>query len=183
MVLSNSVREVMTLYPRILFACRTRQVRDEKGGGVTLSAHQASLLDHLDEVEPTGTANLARYMGVKASTISLTIDRLVRNGFVLRETDARDGRRVNVRLTEEGMRVRDQKTVLDPKLVAAMLRRLRVPERDEAIRGLALLAKAAAELIQTGEFKRLTRMGATLRASRCISRADAITWLRTGLAS
>jgi hypothetical protein len=42
----------MKSYPRIYFACRTRHVRDQQAGR-TISAHQASILDHLDELEGT----------------------------------------------------------------------------------------------------------------------------------
>jgi DNA-binding MarR family transcriptional regulator len=82
-------------------------------------------------------------MGVTASTMSLAVDRLARGGYVRRERDAQDGRRVNLRLTEAGLRVRREKSVLDPELVASLLGRLSAAERREAIRGLELLARAA----------------------------------------
>ena len=64
----DAVRQVMTNYPRIFFACHTRHVRDDESGKV-ISAHQASVLDHLDELEPTALNDLARHMGVTASTM------------------------------------------------------------------------------------------------------------------
>src|SRR6476620_6012648 len=74
---SNDVQTVLRCYPRIYFACHTRHVRDPRSGNL-LSVHQASVLDHLDDVEPTGLRDLATHMGVTASTMSLTVDRLVR---------------------------------------------------------------------------------------------------------
>src|SRR5215468_7419940 len=121
----------MRLYPKIFLACHTRHVRDSVTGH-QLSDHQASILDHLDEVDPTSLMELARHMGVTASTMSLAVDRLVRGGYVRRERDAQDGRRVNLRLTQAGLRVRREKSVLDPKLVASLLRRLPAAERREA---------------------------------------------------
>jgi hypothetical protein len=50
---------------------------------------------------------------------------------------------VELRLTQDGIRVRDAKSVLDPELVKRMLERLSPTDRREAIRGLALLAEAA----------------------------------------
>ena len=138
----DAVRQVMTLYPRIFFACHTRHVRDSRSGQV-LSAHQASILDHLDEIEATGLNELARHMGVTASTMCLTVDRIERDGYVVRAKDARDGRRVALRLTRSGARLRDEKTVLDPKRVKAMLAHLDPAERREALRGLEMLAQAA----------------------------------------
>jgi DNA-binding MarR family transcriptional regulator len=134
----------MTLYPRIYFACHTRHVRDEKAGR-TLSSHQASILDHLDEIEPTGLFELAKHMGVTPSTMSISIDRLSRDGYVVRGPDPRDGRRVCLRLTAEGVRIKSAKSVLDPERVEAMLGRLNPEERREALKGLELLARASSE--------------------------------------
>jgi DNA-binding MarR family transcriptional regulator len=143
----DPVRQVMTFYPRIFFACHTRHVRDSRSGRV-LSAHQASILDHLDEIEATGLNQLAGHMGVTASTMCLTVDRLARSGYVVRARDARDGRRVALRITRAGARLRDEKTVLDPERVKAMLACLKPGERREALRGLELLAQAADKSIQ-----------------------------------
>src|SRR5450755_1930434 len=51
LLLQNQVAQLMTLYPRIYFACHLRHVQDERTKQI-LSAHQASILDHLDEFEP-----------------------------------------------------------------------------------------------------------------------------------
>ena len=132
----------MRLYPKIYFACHTRHVRDVQSGHL-LSRHQASVLDHLDEIDPITLNGLARHMGVTAGTMSLTIDRLERKGYVVRVRDAADRRRVHVRLTSAGVRVRDASSVLDPPLVEALVSRLSDEDRAVAIRGLALLAGAA----------------------------------------
>lgn len=135
---------VMTLYPRIYFACHTRHVRDPQSQRL-LSRHQASILDHLDEIEPTTVMDLAAHMGVTAATMSLSIDRLERKGYVVRLKDAKDRRRVHVRLTGAGVRMRESSSVLDPGRVEALVARLNDDERTRAIEGLALLARAAQE--------------------------------------
>lgn len=124
-----------------------RHVRDPKRNR-TLSSHQASVLDHLDEIEPTGLLVLAAHMGVTASSMSLMIDRLARGGYVIRERDAKDGRRVNLRLTKAGVRIKSQQKVLDPERVRKVLGELTVGEREEAIHGLELLARASAQAMQ-----------------------------------
>ncbi len=138
----NARDAVLAFYPRIYFACHTRHVRDPQTERL-LSRHQASILDHLDELEPTTVLELARHMGVTAATMSLAIDRLERKGYVARLRDATDRRRVHVRLTTAGVRVRDASSVLDPGRVDAMLARLTEDERARAIHGLELLARAA----------------------------------------
>lgn len=132
----------MDLYPRIFFACHKRHVRDPKTRRV-LSAHQASILDHLDEVEPTGLVELAGHMGVTASTMSLGVERLVRHGYVIRSRDVFDGRRVNLFLSHAGARVREAQSVLDLERVIHMLGHLSSAERTASLDGLALLAQAA----------------------------------------
>ena len=59
----ETAHQVMALYPRIYFACHTRHVRDPESHRL-LSRHQASILDHLDEIDPTTVNGLAGHMGV-----------------------------------------------------------------------------------------------------------------------
>jgi len=139
-----AITAVMTLYPRIYFACHTRHVRDPQSQRL-LSRHQASILDHLDEIEPTTVMDLAAHMGVTPATMSVSIDRLERKGYVVRLKDAKDRRRVHVRLTTAGVRVREASSVLDPERVEALVARLSEAERTRAVEGLALLARAAQE--------------------------------------
>jgi DNA-binding MarR family transcriptional regulator len=143
----NAVRQVMDLYPRIYFACHTRHVRDPQTRRL-LSAHQASILDHLDEHEPLALLDLARHMGVTASTMSLNIERLVRRGYVSRERAAEDGRRLKLRITPSGVRLREAKSVLDPARVRALLARLSPDQRKAGVHGLALLARAGREQME-----------------------------------
>ena len=142
--LAQARTAVMTLYPQIYFACHMRRLRDAQTQRL-LSRHQASILDHLDEMTPTTVAQLAAVMGVTAGTMSLAIDRLERKGYVGRMKDAKDKRRVHVRLTGAGVRVREAASLLDPDRVTRIVARLTERDRLTAIEGLALLARAAQE--------------------------------------
>jgi DNA-binding MarR family transcriptional regulator len=133
---------VLEAYPRIYFACHTRHVRDPATGD-DVSAHQASILDHLDEVDPVSMTDLAGHMGVTVATMSLAIDRLERKGYARRDRDPKDGRRVLVRATPAGNRLREAKSVLDPVRVEQVLARLSPAHRAVAIEGLHLLAQAS----------------------------------------
>jgi DNA-binding MarR family transcriptional regulator len=153
------VETVLRCYPRIYFACHSRHVRDEKTQAL-LSARQASVLDHLDDVEGTPLLVLARHMGVTASSMSLMADRLERGGFLRRDRSPQDGRRVDLRLTPAGMEIKKQQKVLEPELIAAMLGRLDPARRRQALHGLELLAEAAGEMIAAGDLQRILRGGA-----------------------
>lgn len=145
----SDVEGVLSAYPRIYFACHQRHVRDPVGGGV-LSAHRASILSHLDGVDPTMVTELAEHLAVTASTMSLTLKRLEAAGYVRRDRDPADRRVINVRLTEAGERVREAQSVLEPELVGRMLMELDPAKRVVAIRGLGLLAEAADGLVRRG---------------------------------
>src|SRR6185503_4054294 len=132
LTIQQAARDVMALYPRIYFACHTRHVRDPHSQKL-LSRHQASILDHLDEIDPMTLNDLARHMGVTAATMSIAIDRLERKGFVARTRDTVDKRRVHLRLTTAGLRVREASSVLDPPRVEALLARLSDEDREAAI--------------------------------------------------
>jgi MarR family transcriptional regulator, organic hydroperoxide resistance regulator len=153
------VDTVLRCYPQIYFACHKRHVRDAQTAAI-LSGHQASVLDHLDDVQPTPLFDLARHMGVTASTMSLTIDRLVRGGYVVRERSMEDRRRLDLRLTATGLRIKKQQKVLEPELVAAVLGHLDERKRRQALRGLELLAEASRAMIDSGDLNRFLKRGA-----------------------
>jgi DNA-binding MarR family transcriptional regulator len=110
---------------------------------VRLSHHLAGLLEQLDPVEPLAVGELAARMRVTPATISLQLARLSRLRLVARTRDERDARRVQLRLTESGVRLRAQRSLLDPERLRAALARLLPPERDAAVAGVRLLARAA----------------------------------------
>ncbi len=153
---AEEVETVLRCYPQIYFACHRRHIRDESAR-CDVSAHQASVLDHLDDIEATSLLDLAQHMGVTPSTMSLTIDRLERGGHVTRERSKADRRCVELRLTPSGLRIKRQQKVLEPTLVAAVLARLEPASRRQALHGLNLLAEASAEMIRGGDLNRILR--------------------------
>jgi DNA-binding MarR family transcriptional regulator len=152
------VDTVLRCYPQIYFACHKRHVRDLATND-TISAHQASILDHLDDVQATSLFDLARHMGVTASTMSITVDRLVRGDYVVRERSQEDRRRLDLRLTPAGVRIKKQQKVLEPELVAAVLHRLDERRRKQALRGLELLAEASRDMVASGDLSRILQRG------------------------
>jgi DNA-binding MarR family transcriptional regulator len=142
------VAAVFRDYPRIYFACHRRHVRDPKSG-VQVSANQVSILDHLDADQPTMVGDLADHMGVTSATMSIAVGRLVAQGYVTRVLDPVDRRKVQLRLTNAGVRICAANSVLEPTLVGEMLDELSDRDRRAALRGLALLGRAAAAAQQS----------------------------------
>ena len=140
--MTRQVDRVLEAYPRIYFACHARHRRDPKTKA-TLSERQASILDHLDGARPTSLSELADHFDVTPATMCVTVGRLIRDGYVKRKAAADDKRRIELRLTAAGDRMKAAMQVLEPELVAAMLAELTAEERRAALRGLDLLKEAA----------------------------------------
>jgi len=87
-------------------------------------------------------------MGVSRSTMSITVARLVRHGYIARRRDQDDARCVGLVLTRAGARIKEQNTILDPELLRKMLGLLPADELETALRGMERLAKAAKILLQ-----------------------------------
>lgn len=145
----SDIDVVLGSLPRIHAACRTRELRDV-GGDTSLTSHQLGILSHLDALDPTMVTELADYLGVTASTMSLNLKRLEAGGYISRERDAEDRRVMNVLLTPVGERLRDEASLLDPFRVDGMLRELQGADRRTALQGLVLLAEAADRLVRRG---------------------------------
>jgi DNA-binding MarR family transcriptional regulator len=161
-VRDRHVRAVLDAYPRIYFACHTRHVKDPSSGA-DVSAHQASILDHLDAVDPMSMTDLAGHMGVTVATMSLAIDRLERKRYVRRDRDPKDRRRVLLRVTADGVRLREAKSVLDPVRVEQVLAHLSSADRDAALKGLDLLARASARHMNSRRSQVISRQSRSTR--------------------
>jgi DNA-binding MarR family transcriptional regulator len=90
--------------------------------------------------------------------MSLAVDRLERKGYARRARDPRDRRRVLLRITEAGVRVREAKSVLDPVRIEQVLGRLSGADRGAALRGLGLLAHASEEYMRSLAERRTTNV-------------------------
>ena len=145
-MLDDQVEAILAAYPSLHAAWRRRGVQDQATGR-RVSNHQAGILEQLDPAEPITVGELAQRLGVTPATISIQLARLVRLRLVTREADPGDGRRVRVRLSEAGTRMRNLRSLLDPERVRAALARLPEPEREAAIAGLRALATAAMALM------------------------------------
>lgn len=140
-------RRLLDAYPAIFLACHRRHVRDDETGKV-ITAHQASVLDHLHATRPTKPSKLAEHLGVSRSTMSITIARLARGGYIRSTKDKSDARSVGLTLTAAGSRVQEQNTVLDPELIKKMFRSMPAAELETALQGIEQLAKHARILLR-----------------------------------
>lgn len=138
-----------TALPRIVHVCRSRGGTDASTGD-RLTEKQLRTLSHLDVDDPTMVTELAEFLGVTASTMSLNLTRLEAGGYVSRARDPHDRRAMNVRLTERGRAMLDGHHPFDPERISALLMHVRPEDRRRALDGIAILAEAADAAVTTG---------------------------------
>jgi DNA-binding MarR family transcriptional regulator len=140
-----AVEAVQRGYPQIYLACHADHVK-AKSTEYRLSARDSSILSHLDASLPQTASSLAAHMGVRPSTFSAAIGRLIVLGYATKRANPADRRETQLTLSPRGAKAMAATSVLDASRVAAMLAELDVDERARAIAGLQLLAEAAKRL-------------------------------------
>jgi DNA-binding MarR family transcriptional regulator len=87
-------------------------------------------------------------MGVGRSTMSITVARLTRAGYIASSRDKKDARCVNLTLRPAGVKVKEDNTVLDVELVKKMFKQMPATELETALRGIECIAKYAKLLLR-----------------------------------
>jgi DNA-binding MarR family transcriptional regulator len=146
-MLENNVGRLLAAYPTIYLACHRDHTRADAAGN-PLTENQASVLDHMDSTRPTTVSKLAEHMGVGRSTMSITVARLVRGGYIARRPNKEDRRSGELTLTAAGKRIQEQNSVLNPQLVMQMLKMMEAAEVERALAGMECMAKYAAVLLR-----------------------------------
>ena len=144
-MIDDDVYQLQRLYPQIYIACHTDHVRAVSTKW-HISSKDAAILVHLDLKCGLSPRQLAAHLGISSSTLSAHIARLAALGYLSSEQNKNDRRRREIRLTERGAEAMSATSVLDKKRVKQLLVMLKQSDREEALRGLGLLANAAKQL-------------------------------------
>ena len=140
--MADHVRRIQRAYPQLYLACHVEHTTRRRGHG--LSDRDASVLAHLDELSPVSAGGLAKHLGIGPSTMTEAIDHLEALGLVER---TRVGRKVELRITSAGIEQMQATSVLDADRVTALIEAVPARHREEAVRGIELLATAARRLM------------------------------------
>ena len=149
--LAQQIRAVQRCYPQIYLACHKTHIR-AASTTYRLSSQDSSILVHLDSPHAITPRQLALHLGVKPSTLSASLKRLEKLGYLQRIPDATDRRSCSLKLTPRGIEATSATSVLDPERVAEVLTFLKPTDRADATRGLQLLADASLQI--SGKNKR-----------------------------
>ena len=144
----KDVFEIQRLYPQIYLACHHDHIRAASTDW-RLSSQDASVLVHLDRETGTRPSALAKHLGVAPSTLSATIGRLEKLGYLSSQPAEKDKRQREIRLTARGAEAIAATSVLNESRVRKLMNKLTRDERKAAVLGLALLARAAREIKET----------------------------------
>lgn len=144
----EDVFEIQRLYPQIYLACHNDHVRAASTDW-RISSQDGSVLVHLDREAGTRPSALAKHLGVAPSTLSATIARLEKLGYLSNKPLEKDKRQRELKLTDRGAEAIAGTSVLNADRVNELLQKLTRDERKAAVRGLSLLARAAREIKET----------------------------------
>jgi len=141
----EDVFEIQRLFPQIYLACHNDHVRAASTDW-RISSQDGSVLVHLDREVGVRPKTLARHLGVAPSTLSATISRLEKLGYLSNKPALKDKRQREIKLTDQGAQAIAGTSVLNADRIRSLLQRLTRDERQAAVRGLSLLARAAREI-------------------------------------
>ena len=142
MQIEEALVRIQAAYPRIYHACHSRH-QNARTTRDNLSPRDVTLLAHLNETFALPQAELAEHVGVAKSTLSEALSGLEERGFLARCRDHDDGRETLITRTAAGTEAMRNSSVLEPDSLMVLLKRLTEEERNRAVEGLELLARAA----------------------------------------
>ena len=125
---------------RLTFARAARRVRDKRD---LVSPESLALLEHLASAGPLTLTELSHHVDRAVSTLSETVDILLRKGWLERDRDPADGRRFLIWLSPLGQAIRTREhQVLDSE-------RLRVAGAHLTETERAMLVSALERLVES----------------------------------
>jgi len=140
--IDDAITAIQFAYPQIYYACHTRH-QPKRSTMQRVSWRDAELLVHLDTRESITPTALAAHMSLATSTVSETVSKLERLGYVAKARgQGADRRRVGLVLTPKGVDVVRASSVLEPALLRGALARLSPRDVARAVNGIGTLARA-----------------------------------------
>lgn len=143
----EDVRVVLDAFRHIVKALRVTS-DGSKGRGVSPAALFA--LQRIAETPGASVNDIASLTFTHQSSVSVVIDRLVRDGFVAKQAAPEDRRRCRLQITVKGRRVIDRAPMAGQERLIDVIQALPASERRSLARSLGRVARAIAPAAGVG---------------------------------
>ena len=141
--------EVDQILEAILYLyTESRRITKELARSVLLTGPQLTVLKMLEGVGDLSLSELSERIRAQNSTVTGIIDRMEREGLVLRARSKEDRRVINIKLTEKGSRIAREVTVEPMEVLRASLESLSVPEMRELMKILTKIARRVQAIVK-----------------------------------
>ena len=149
---SSGSKDVDRIVEAILYLyTESRRVTKHMARTLGLTGPQVSALKILEAVGDLSLTELSERMSARNSTITGIVDRMERDGLVVRERSQSDRRVVLIRATERGRELASGMPVTAMEIFSSALRSLSGADRRELRRILVLLADRVREEVRSRE--------------------------------
>lgn len=101
------------------------------------------LLQHIDKSSSVGIREIADYLTISHNTASEHVKRSIEKGYVYKNRDIQDERKVILHLTEAGKYFLKRNSSLDEEKISAILREMTVSEKQLIQQAFQLLSERA----------------------------------------
>jgi DNA-binding MarR family transcriptional regulator len=101
------------------------------------------LLQHIDKSFSIGIGEIADYLTISHNTASEHVKRSIEKGYVYKNRDIQDERKVILHLTEAGKDILKRNSSLDEEKVSAILREMTASEKQLIQQAFQLLSERA----------------------------------------
>ena len=126
---ADKMNQVM---PVIIKEFARRQANELYKGKITLP--QFLILDFLHRQDESKMSALAHFMGVTTAAMTGIVDRLVRDGFVVRENQTEDRRIIKIKLTSKGAELVKKVNTQRRQMIIKIFGRISEKDRQEYLR-------------------------------------------------
>ncbi|AEN89510.1 MULTISPECIES: MarR family winged helix-turn-helix transcriptional regulator [Priestia] len=101
------------------------------------------LLQHIDKSSSVGIREIADYLTISHNTASEHVKRSIEKGYVYKNRDIQDERKVILHLTEAGKDILKRNSSLDEEKLSAILREMTASEKQLIQQAFQLLSERA----------------------------------------
>jgi DNA-binding MarR family transcriptional regulator len=156
--LSNDVKaEVDQILEAIIYLyTESRRITKELARRAELTGPQLTVVKMLESVGDLSLSDLSDRIRAQNSTVTGIVDRMEREGLVVRSRSTEDKRVVHIRLTEKGERIAREIPVEPMEIFRSALAGLTATEARDLLRVLTKLARRVQSIVREGATNRET---------------------------